>query len=275
MDYAQSIMEWARDPNLYPPYLRSRIQRGLGVGSGTAYRPWRDIQNAGTRGTAGCVHGIRIDRRYEILDQRARTYFFLLERVSTIADIRERWPILDIDSTLRLSYKFGVNHPKHDIFPEPITVDFLITEMGPEGPEYRVAALAENTHRLSVRNQRLKQVAQQWCNDHEIGWTLVDTSRLDRTVYDSLLFIRGWYRHRFVPDSVIAERFAKFFMSHYRSNLVLNELVEMARKNMRLRPDAALDVFRYCAWCRLIPISLTGHIAKNCPVILQAADSDT
>jgi hypothetical protein len=267
-------MEWGRDPNLYPPYLRSRIRRGLGVGSRTAYRPWRNIQNTGTRGTASCVHGIRIDRRYEILDERARTYFFLLGRVPTIVDIRERWPILDIDSTLRLSYKFDVNHPKHDIFPEPITVDFLITERGPDGPEYRAAALAEDTHRLSVRNQRLKKVARQWCNDHEIGWTLVDTSQLNRTVLDSLRFIRGWYRHRYVPDPVIAERFAKFFMDHYGSNLVLNELIELARKNMRIRPDTALDLFRYCAWCRLIPISLTGHIAKNCPVILRAVDGD-
>ncbi|WP_429446197.1 hypothetical protein [Paraburkholderia sp. 40] len=250
-----------RDADLYPPYLRSRLRRGLGVGSPTAYRPWRNIQNAGTRGTAGCVHGIRIDRRYEILDERARTYFFLLERVPTIINIRESWPIVDINSTLRLSYKFGVNHPKHDIFPEPITVDFLITEMGPEGPEYRAAALAADTQRLSIKNQRLKEVARQWCNDHGIGWTLVDTSQLDRTVLDSLRFIRGWYRHRYVPDPVTAERFAKFFMNHYPSSLVLNELVELARKNMRLRPDTALDVFRYCAWSRLIPISLTGHIA--------------
>jgi TnsA endonuclease N terminal len=189
-------MEWGRDSNLYPVYLRSRIRRGLGIGSRTAYRPWRNIQNSGIKGTAACVHGIRVDRRYELLDQRALTYLFLLERVPEIVDVRESWPILDINSTLRLCSEFGVSYPKHDIFPEPISLDFLITATASEGVTFRAVALVENPAQIPVRNQRLKQVAQQWCNEHGIGWSLVGTSALDRTVLDSLRFIRGWYRHR-------------------------------------------------------------------------------
>ncbi|MCX4173717.1 MULTISPECIES: TnsA endonuclease N-terminal domain-containing protein [Paraburkholderia] len=241
----------------------------MGVGSLTAYKPWRTINNSGVKGTAGCVHGIRIDRRYEILDERARIYFFLLERVLEIVDIRESWPILDINGTVRLCCQFDVTHSKHDIFPEPICVDFLLTERGPDGLKFRAVALSADSRRMSARNQRLKQVARQWCNDHGIGWSLVDTSKLDRTVLDSLRFIRGWYRHRYVPDPQVADTFAKFFMDHYQNNLVLDELVESVRKVLRIPPDTALDIFRYCAWSHRIPLSLTGRIAKNCPVILR------
>ncbi|MGF6605798.1 hypothetical protein OKW45_000698 [Paraburkholderia sp. WSM4175] len=267
-------MEWARDPALYPPYLRPRIRRGLGVGSLAAYNAWRNINNSGVKGTASCVKGIRVGRRYEILDERARTYFFLLERIQEITDIREAWPILDINGTLQLCSKFRVNHPQHDIFPEPICVDFLISERGPEGLKFRAVALVRNPARMTVRDQRLKQVAQQWCNDRGIDWSLVETSALDRTVLDSLRFIRGWYRHRLVPDPEIALKFARLFMDHYQNNLVLGELVELVRKSLRIRPDTALDLFRYCAWCRLIPVALTGRIAKNCPVILRAVNND-
>ena len=263
-------MEWTRDPDLYPPYLRPRIRRGLGIGSLTAYKPWRTINNSGIKGTAGCVHGIRVDRRYEILDQRARTYFYLLERMPEIVDIRESWPILDINDTVELCCKFDVTHPKHDIYPEPICVEFLITENGPDGPRFRAAALSANPARMSARSQRLKQVAQNWCTDHGIEWSLVDTSKLDRTVIDSLRYLRGWYRHRYVPDPKVADTFAEFFMNHYQNNTVLGELVEAVRKIMRVPPDAALDMFRYCAWSHRIPISLTGRISKNCPVILRS-----
>jgi hypothetical protein len=155
------------------------------------------------------------------------TYLLLLERVPEIVDVRESWPILDINSTLRLCSEFGVSHPKHDIFPEPISLDFLITETASEGVTFRAVALVENPARITVRNQRLKQVAQQWCDEHGIGWSLVGTSALDRTVLDSLRFIRGWYRHRVAPDSEIAFKFAKLFMDHYQNNLVLSEVVDL------------------------------------------------
>ncbi|WP_341318483.1 hypothetical protein WN982_25960 [Paraburkholderia sp. IMGN_8] len=261
-------MEWENDPDLYPPYLRSRVRRGLGIGSRTSYRPWKNIQNSGTKGTVACVHGILVDRRYEILDDRARTYFFLIERSRHIADIRETWPILDIDSTLRLSQKFKVNHPRHDIFPEPLSVDFLITETGPADVRYRAVALV-GCHHMSIRDRRLKQVQQQWCNDHDIDWTLVDTSQLDRTVLDALRFVRAWYRHRYVPDGRIADLFAENFMAQYQNNLVLDDLVELARKKLRIRADTALDLFRFCAWSHRIPVSLTDRIAKNRPVVLR------
>jgi hypothetical protein len=262
-------MEWARDPNLYPPYLRSRIRRGLGVGRGISYKPWRDIGNTGTKGTAGCVHGIRVDRRYEILDERARAYFYLLERREEISDVQEKWPILDIDRTLQLAGEFDVDHPLHEIFPEPICVDFLIKEGSTPGSGYRAAALAGSVNTISERNQRLLLIQQRWCQEHSIDWTLVDTSRLNKTVLDSLHFVRSWYRHRLDPDTKIADSFAKCFLDTYERNVVLDRLVETSRKRLRLASETALDLFRYCAWSRRIPVSLEHRIAKNCPVTLQ------
>jgi hypothetical protein len=83
------LTEWKRNPSLYPPYLRARVGKGLGTGAQTEYRAWRNVRNSGNVGTIGFVHGIRVGRRYEIPDQRSKTYFYLLERVHEIVDIRE------------------------------------------------------------------------------------------------------------------------------------------------------------------------------------------
>lgn len=266
-------MEWAADPDLYPPYLRSRIRRKLGLGACAAYKAWRSAADGANKGKIGCVHGIRIDRRYELPDERARTYFFLIERASEIVDIRERWPILDINSTLRLSQKFLVNHPQHEIFPEPLVLDFLITEMGPAGLRHRAVSLQSRPDRLAVRERRLNQIQQQWCKEHDIDWTVADTSRLDRTVLDALRFLRAWYRLRYVPDAAQADSFAEGFLRRYKKNLVLDQLVESTRKTLRIGPDIALDLFRYCGWSHRIPVSLTARISKNCPLVLQKVDN--
>lgn len=261
-------MEWETDPALYPPYLRARIRRGLGVGAGPDYKSWRNIDNTGTTGTAVVVHGIRVDRRYEILDERARTYFFLLEREESIVDIREKWPILDIDRTLELAAKFEVRHPLRDIAPEPLCIDFLLKEALRSGFAYRATILINSIKKIDDRRQRLLRVQQQWCQEHAIDWTLVDTSSLDKTVLDSLRFIRSWHRHRLVPNQERADSFARTFLHGYERNVVLQVLVETARKRLRLPPDAALDLFRYCAWSHRIPVSLAHRIAQNCPVRL-------
>ncbi len=118
------------------------------------------------------------------------------------------------------------------------------------------------------------QVTRQWCADHEIDWTVVDTSGLDRTVIDALRFIRGWYINRFQPDPEIADTFAKLFLDRYQNNLLLNELIELVRKDLRIGPEVALNLFRYCAWSHRIPVSLRARLAKNCPVSLLVAEND-
>lgn len=263
-------MEWKRNPSLYPPYLRARIRKGLGTGAQTKYRAWRNLRNSGNVGTAGFVHGIRVARRYEIPDTRKRTYFYLLERVDEIVDIRELWPILDLNRTLRLAQDFGVNHPLHGIFPEPVIVDFLITEKCSSGLRFRAVSLVPRAADLKRRDQSLMRIQQQWCIERGIEWTLVETDPLDRTVLDSLRFIRSWYRHRYVADSQVTKSFADCFMSEHRRDAELKQLINSTARRMRLDPQSALDVFRYCAWSHQIPVSLTSRIAPNCPLVLNS-----
>ncbi|AXF01947.1 hypothetical protein CUJ88_26630 [Paraburkholderia hospita] len=90
--------------------------------------------------------------------------------------------MLDINRTLRLAQDFGVNHPLHGIFPEPLIVDFLITEKCSSGMHFRAVSLVTRAADLKRREQSLMRIQQQWCIEQGIEWTLVETDRLDRTV---------------------------------------------------------------------------------------------
>lgn len=267
-------MDWNADPAVYPPYLRSRVRRGLGIGVGAGYRPWRQIRRSGIRGTASYVRGVRIDRIFQLLSEKETTYFYLKERQPEVIDIREHWPILDLDRTLQLSRACGINHPMHDDMPEPFTLDFLITEQTETGLTYRASCLSPVSESPGERTERLLQVQYRWCHENGIGWFRVDTSQFNRVILHNLRYIRSWFRHQYCVDEITANAYAVTFLEAYQRNVPLHMLLAITAQRMHQSEIAALDTFLYCAWSDRIPIALTHCLAINNPVVLDKDAND-
>jgi hypothetical protein len=262
------MIDWPPDPNLYPPYLRSAIRSGMGIGAGQDYRAWRSLRRLPIRSTATVVHGIRVSRNFELVDPGSTAYFFLLERDPAVQDIRERWPILDLGRTLQLAHKFDIPHPCRRDVPEPLTCDFLITEKRIE-TTYKAVNLIHSEDNLDARERILMKIRQTWCAERGIAWTFVDSSVLSRTVLQGLRFIRAWYLHRYTPNPAIYQPFSELFLKTYTPNILLKELVDATGRYLGLSSETRLDTFRYCAWADKIPVSLTHRISSSLPLVLR------
>jgi hypothetical protein len=267
-------MDWNADPAVYPPYLRSRVRRGLGIGVGAGYRPWCQIRGSGIKGTGAGVLGVKIPRPYELLSEKETTYFYLTERQRAVVDIREHWPILDLERTLQLSRAYGINHPMHDDMPEPLTLDFLITERSEAGLTYRASCLSPVSESHTERGERLLQVQYRWCQENGISWFRVDTSQFNRLILHNLRYIRSWFRHRYCVDEITADAYAATFLAAYQRNIPLHMLLATVAQHIHQSETAALDTFLYCAWSDRIPIALTRRVAINAPIVLSMAPND-
>lgn len=261
-------MFWKPSPQLYPPYLRSRIRKGKGIGEGTLYKPWLTVEEVPSKGTSSCVKGIRIPRDYHLLSELETTYFFLLERRPEVVDVREQWPILDVSETLRICADLGVRHKYRGIYPEPATIDFLITEQVDGVVRYRAASIKtpKDAGKASVR-QRLA-VEHTWCEGRGIPWSLVDTSRFTKDLLSNLRFMRGWFRSHVDANDVVIEEFARVFLKAYSQSETLNSILCSTSKILNLDPSETLDMLRYCAWKNRISVSLVHPIALNRPLVL-------
>lgn len=262
-------MHWKPNPELYPPYLRSKIKRGRGVCAGIAYKPWLKIRDVPSRGTSSSVKGILVPRSYNCLSEIETIYFYLMERRASTVDIQEQWPILDIDRTLELCAEYGIRHNYRSSNPEPFTIDFLITSKNAQNElNVRAASIKtpDDASNPDIRARLLIEYV--WCHERGIPWTLVDTSQFNKTMLANLRFMRTWYRHRYVSNPEIETRFTKSFHLAYRRNILLEELIQHTSKILRLSSDTALDIFRYCAWSNLIDISLQHPLALDKPLVL-------
>ncbi len=56
-------------------------------------------------------------------------YWYALDWAPSVVDIREQFPLLPIEDTLRIAERLGYRHPRHPQTRRPIvmTTDFLVT----------------------------------------------------------------------------------------------------------------------------------------------------
>jgi hypothetical protein len=262
-------MLWSPDLALYMPHLRAKMRRGRGMGEGKDYLPWLKVRDVPSKGTCGTYSGIRVRRTCHLLSELEQIYFLLVERKSSTLDHQEQFPILDVESTLKICTEVGVKHPSRGLNLEPLTIDFLITELTEQGIKVRAASIKtpEDAKNPQIRKGLLVQKL--WCEKAGIPWTLVDTSGFNRTLLSNLRFIRSWHRHRFVPQVDEVERFTSQFMQEYQRNVPLKLLIARAAEVLHISTDLATDIFRYCTWSGSIPTSITHEIALNKPLILK------
>jgi hypothetical protein len=266
----QDDMHWKAETCIYPPYLRTRIRRGRGVGSGISYIPWLKVRDVPSRGTSSVISGIITGRSHHLLSELEATYFYLLERRSSTLDILEQWPILDIDRTLELCAETQTRHNCRGIFPEPFTIDFLITERTAAGTLVRAASIKAKEDAENPAVRKRLSIECTWCNERGIPWTLVDTSGFEKILLANLRFMRGWFRNEFEPNEELVFMFNQDFSLVYTRNVRLSELIRQTAKRLRLLESVAQDIFRYCAWYDMIPVSLKHPISLGSPLVLRS-----
>lgn len=262
-------MEWPPDLALYPAYWHQRLKKGFGLGFGDTYQPWLRVRDVPSVGTSANPQGIKSNRKYHLLSTYERTYFHIMERKCDVVGIQEQFPILDLKGTLEICAELGVQHSRKGRFPEPFTLDFLIFRR--TGNKLRPVARSIKTpeHALDPEIRLRLKVESLWCERNGLDWKLVDTAKFSKEMLDTLVFIRGWFRHRHQPDlqktMIFKQRFDKF----YSRNAPLREILEAVARSLALPYKYCENEFRFCAWSDVIKIDITSLVALHLPVTLQ------
>lgn len=263
-------MEWLKHPSEYPEYLRARIRAGQGIGTGRQYRRWGTLRSSSRKGTTGLRVGILTGRIHELPSEAHRAYFLLRERVLGMRDIREHFPVLNISDTLKICADFGIEHVYSGHFPEPFCIDFLFTREVDGRVTYEARdLLPRGQSKTASRKRDELRVKHAWCKSKGIDWKGVDTSGLTRTVLDSLMFLRGWYRHRFEPDNSSIDAFVRVFLRLYRKHLTLAELLDATSVKLGQRIEQVQNQFRYAGWTNRIPVDVKHVIRLDAPVVMH------
>ncbi len=120
---AKRIRSWSKAK--YEQYVKT----GRGQGEGSSYLPWVSVHDFSSLGTVSRIAGHKAKRMHHFLSRNELNYFYLLEWSDKVLDIREQFPLSDVELAADIARKAGIEYPRDNIsgFPYVLTCDFMIT----------------------------------------------------------------------------------------------------------------------------------------------------
>src|SRR5947209_10687716 len=83
--------------------IQSRIAEGRGQREGGHYIPWHLIQDFPSIGRVHRIRGLKTDRIHHLFSDLELNAFFVFDLTQLILDIREQFPLFDIEETLEIA----------------------------------------------------------------------------------------------------------------------------------------------------------------------------
>jgi hypothetical protein len=99
--------------------------------SGGSYVPWIQVYDFPSKGVVSRVKGMKTGRVHHLLSNLETDFFLALDWSDDVIDIREQYPLLEVEDTVAIAESIGVKHPRNNKsgFPYVMTTDFLVEKM--------------------------------------------------------------------------------------------------------------------------------------------------
>ena len=150
---------------------RKHVREGRGRGSGSGYQPWICVQDFASRGVVSRVKGYVTGRVHHLLSNNELAYFYILDRSELVTDIREQYPLSDLECAVEIAAKAGIKYPTDNTsgYPYILTCDFMITTK--EGLKARTIKLTSELN--NARTLEKLEIERRYWMKIGIDWKIV------------------------------------------------------------------------------------------------------
>ena len=121
-------MARARKLETFADFERA-LKNGYGKGEAKDYKPWIRVQDVSSHGNSAKIQGMKSGREHHLLSEQESSFFYLAEYCDSIVDIREQFPLLPLDLSVKIAKNLDIKHPQHPISKayNVMTIDFMLT----------------------------------------------------------------------------------------------------------------------------------------------------
>ena len=237
-----------------------RINEGRGQGILSEYKPWITIHDLPSKGVVSRVLGQKTGRVHHLLSRNETAYFFILDSSDKVLDIREQFPLLDVDETVRIAKEAGIRHPRdpESLYPYVLTSDFVITTT--EGICVRTVKEASELSNPRVR-EKLEIERRYWA-ERDIDWKIVTEDGIDFQKARNLEWLRkGTFLGHMLPEGLDEEEVLSYFLELYEdTSLPVCDVASLTEKAFSLEGGAGILAYQQLVTGRRIDADLSVPI---------------
>ncbi len=182
--------------------IQRYIKEGRGQGEESTYKPWLDVHDFPSKGNVSRCKGLKTRRVHHFMSSNETRFFYLLEWIDKIVDIREQFPLLDREDAMKMAEIKGIRYPV-DIesrVPLILTTDFLIT-LYENGRRYDIARTIKSSTELDKPRVLEKyEIEKCYWEKRGIDWGIVTEREIHAELAQNVEWVHSAYNLEELDD---------------------------------------------------------------------------
>ena len=244
---------WNREK--YEEYIRE----GRGQGTGLEYKAWIRIQNFASHGVVSRIKGRKTNRVHDLMSNNELAYFYLLDWSDKVLDIREQYPLLDLDTAIEVASWAGIKYPADKIsaFPYVLTCDFMITTE--EGLKARTIKMASELNQERVLEKL--EIERRYWTVHGVDWKIVTENEISYVKAKNIEWLysaQNFGANEYI-SGVMTEMVEMFKSGRYS----IIETAQKVEEKFLLSRGTGLFLFKHLALNKTISFDLNAKLDLN------------
>jgi hypothetical protein len=172
------------------------IKEGRGQGKGNNYTPWIKVSDFSSKGRVLRALGWKTNREHHFFSDGEARLFYLFEWSDRIHDIREQFPLLDLDLCQQIAEDMGIKYPtdRASGIPMVLSTDFMLS-VERQGKVIDEARTYKPSTDLNNKRTALKlEIERRYYAIKGMDWKLVTDKEVPRSMAANIKWVHSAYR---------------------------------------------------------------------------------
>ncbi|HDR4458244.1 TPA: heteromeric transposase endonuclease subunit TnsA [Bacillus cereus] len=237
--------------------IEKYIKEGRGQGELNNYKPWLTIQNVSSTGNSSRLMGWKTNRRHEFLSDLERDYFFILEWIEEVIDIREQFP-LNRELTYKIAGEKGIHHPicKGTETLIVLTTDFFLTVRDGKEIKYIARTIKPSSELENERVIEKFEIEREYWERKGIDWGVVTEKDFPDITCQNISWIHKHYYLEEIEDETFVKFFFSYLMTFQNVDKSLIESCNEFEEQYNLEQGASINYFKHLLARKLIFVDI-------------------
>ncbi|HGE5781862.1 TPA: TnsA endonuclease N-terminal domain-containing protein [Bacillus pseudomycoides] len=236
------------------------IGEGRGLGERSEYLPWITVNDFPSNGTVCRELGVKTKRMHHFLSHLEYNYFLLLDYSKHVIDIREQYPLLDLELAMEIAKEKKIKYPtdSRSNTPYVMSTDFIIT-ISEKNCEKIIARTVKYSNELEKKRVQEKfEIERCYWEQKNIDWGIITEQDIPLPLVNNLKRIRNANMVMSYPmlTKEMIHLLEKFVVYLNESTVCLEKSLEAFTREKLLRNGTALTFFNFLVFHHVIKINL-------------------
>lgn len=248
------------------------IKEGRGQGSGEKYKPWITVSDFPSMGRSARSPGWKTNRVHHFLSDHERRLFYLFEWSDIVVDIREQFPLLNLDLCTSIASDMGMKYPTDPVsgIPYVLTTDFMLTA-NKSGKSVQIARTVKPSSDLEKKSVAEKfELERRYYADQNIDWGIVTEKEIPRLLALNIEWIHSSYSLEATTEMAVEELrgLSSILKSRLqKSSATINKVTTALDREMNIESGTSLMLFKHLIATKEILMDMESIKISSCPSV--------